>query len=80
MSVWIFKEPYQISLILLMVVCMLLFICTALMIGLEGRRVIVNCATFSSSDDATRFATAHTQYAKRLNPLHKVKACTSHVY
>lgn len=42
--------------------------------------IVINCASFISSDDATAFANAHTQYKKRLNPLNKLRACTSHNY
>lgn len=43
-------------------------------------RLIINCASFTSVADATTFAAANPQYSKRLNPLHKLSACSSYNY
>lgn len=42
--------------------------------------IVINCASFVSQDDATAFSIVHPQYKKRLNPLNKAQACTSHDY
>lgn len=43
-------------------------------------RLIVNCASFISSDAATKFTMSHPEYKKRLNPLNKPTACSSYQY
>lgn len=43
-------------------------------------RLVINCGSFISSDDATAFTVSHPQYKKRLNPKNLPKACSSHDY
>lgn len=43
-------------------------------------QLVINCSSFTSIVEATSFGKTHPEYMKRLNPLGKEFACTSHAY